>query len=1139
MTERRSVIHSRPSAVFRDAEYPGAVEMKAPVFYDPSGRRKRWSKRTMFAIILALVAAVVIFALTIVNVPTPSPLNVGIERPQQRPLPAQIAHVGRVLRRTLTGWLPTGGKTAAGVHQQVIGFYVPWDDSSKASLIRHIGQIDWLVPVLGSVVGKDHHLTIVQDRVLNAVLRNDAHRPKIFPLVQNVAAGNWDGPNMAALLHDPRARKAFLDQLEPMLAQEKASGVVFDLEELPTSAQRDYIRFIAEAKARFGPKNILVTLAVPVGDSDWNLRAYAHFADRLFIMDYDEHDSTGAPGPIASQGWFIDRMREAVAQIGPAKAIVAIGGYAYDWPAKGPGESTSVEQAWLNAHDSNAQIHFDAASGNSTYAYTDDDGVAHTVWLLDAASGWNQLRAADAIGVAGVALWRLGFEDPGVWAALGAFETRKIPDLSVLQSVGDVDVEGNGELLRITDTPTLGSRTITGDKFGLIRGEQYLTLPTPYVVTRVGYRPGYVALTFDDGPDGYWTPRVLDILKRYGVPGTFFVIGENAVSHPGLLNREIAEGSEIGNHSYTHPNMALASQRGTSIELNATQRLIEAYTGRGTRLLRLPYFGDAEPTTDDELVPALRAQNDGYLNVGLHVDSEDWTRPGVPAIIRNTLQGVYDGDAEKSGNVILLHDAGGDRQQTLDALPTIIATLKAKGYKFVTASELVGLSPAQVMPTISGKDLLAVRADVGMFLFLAGILATLKWLFFVAIGLGIARAVLLAVLALFATYEQSKEPAPEIDPKRFVSVLIPAYNESRVIESSVRRVLASEQVEIEVIVIDDGSTDGTSALVEAAFAGDARVRVLTLENGGKAVALNKGMLLARGEVIVALDADTQFEVDTIAKLSRWFADPAIGAVAGNAKVGNRVNLVTRWQAIEYVTAQNLERRALTRFDAITVVPGAVGAWRRAALDAVGGYPVDTLAEDQDLTIAIQRVGWEVAYDVDAVAWTEAPETFRALAKQRFRWAFGTLQCLWKHRAILRERKPAGLALVGIPQAWVFQIAFAVISPIIDLALAISLIATSIRVHQHGWAQTQSDVLRMGIYWIAFTSIDLLCGWIAYRLEPRRQRYPALLLLAQRFVYRQLMYSVVLRAVSAALSGPWVGWGKQTRTGRVDVAKSSR
>ncbi|WBO22054.1 glycosyltransferase [Sphingomonas abietis] len=1110
--------------------------MKAPVFYDPSGKRKRWSLRTVFALILTLFITACVFALTIVDVPKPNALDIGIEHPQTRPLPAQIAQVGRVLKRALGGWLPGSSKAASSVQQQVIGFYVPWDDASKASLVRHIGQIDWLVPDLIFVTGKDHKVVVTPDRVLDAVLRMGTSRPKILPMVQNVQNGVWDVAGTTAMLRDPKARKAFLDQLDTALVAKHADGVVFDFESLAPAAQPGYLRLIAEAKARFGPRNMLVTLTVPVGDTDWNLKAYAHFADRIFIMDYDEHENDSAPGPIASQAWFVQQMRSAVARIGMAKSIVAIGNYAYDWPSKGPAAESSVEEAWLAAHDSAAQIRFDAASGNSTYTYADDDGDPHTVWMLDAASAWNQLRAADAVGVAGVALWRLGYEDPGIWDALKAFQTSKFPpDLSTLHSVGDVDVEGNGEVLRVTDTPTTGQRSITTDSRGLIRGEQYHSLPTPYVVTKVGYRPGYVALTFDDGPDGYWTPRVLDILKREGVPATFFVIGENAVGHPGLLNREIAEGHEIGNHSYTHPNMAVTSLRVTNIELNATQRLIEAYTGRGTRLLRLPYFGDAEPTTDDELIPALRAQNDGYVNVGLHVDTEDWQVPGVQTILRNAFKGVAASNDKYSGNIMLLHDAGGDRQETLEALPIIIQTLKAHGYKFVTVSQLVGLNRDQVMPTIAGKDLIAVRADVGMFLFLAGLLAVLKWLFFVAITLGIMRALLMAGLALWSRHEQSKETPPAIDPTRFVSVLIPAFNEAQVIETSIRRVLASEDVRIEIIVIDDGSTDDTSAIVRTAFADEARVRLLTLENGGKAVALNSGMALASGDVIVALDADTQFETTTIARLARWFVDEKIGAVAGNAKVGNRVNLVTRWQSVEYVTAQNLERRALSRFDAITVVPGAVGAWRRAALDAVGGYPVDTLAEDQDLTIAIQRVGWEVAYDVDAVAWTEAPETFRALAKQRFRWAFGTLQCLWKHGAILRERKPAGLALVGIPQAWLFQIVFAVISPIIDLALVISIFGTIVRIHQHGWAQTHSDVLRMGIYWVAFTSIDLLCGWIAYRLEPRRQPYPAHLLLAQRFVYRQLMYSVVLRAVSAALSGPWVGWGKLQRTGRVDAA----
>jgi cellulose synthase/poly-beta-1,6-N-acetylglucosamine synthase-like glycosyltransferase len=434
------------------------------------------------------------------------------------------------------------------------------------------------------------------------------------------------------------------------------------------------------------------------------------------------------------------------------------------------------------------------------------------------------------------------------------------------------------------------------------------------------------------------------------------------------------------------------------------------------------------------------------------------------------------------------------------------------------------------MPRVTGMDLAAVRADVWIFAMLDVVIKTLDWIFFFAIALGVIRSVGLTGLALFPERRVGLPQHSTVRP--LVTVIIPAFNEERVIEASVRGILASDYEHMEVIVADDGSKDRTSAIVEQAFGHDPRVRVLTLANGGKARALNRALALAKGEIIVALDADTQFETQTIARLVRWFGQKRIGAVAGNAKVGNRVNLVTRWQAVEYVTAQNIERRALTAFDAIMVVPGAVGAWRLSALQAVGGFPEDTLAEDQDLTIAIQRAGWKVGYDEDAVAWTEAPETLRALGKQRFRWAFGTLQCLWKHRAVIAERRPAGLAFVGMPQAWLFQILFAMVSPLIDLALAVSIVGTVMRVMQHGVDQTQTDVLRMGAYWLAFSAVDVACGWVAYRLDVREKRVPVLLLLSQRFVYRQLMYGVVIRAVGSAMAGLGIGWGKLERTGRV-------
>jgi len=1121
--------------------------MEAPVFYDPSGRRRRWSKRILLGLIIVLVGVAFGFGATILNITPPDPLKLGIEREQPRALQSQVGHLGRTVRRqarALTSWLPGANRKVVPVDQVVVGFYVPWDDGSRVSLIRHINDLDWVAPSLGSVVGPNHDFQWFHDRPLHAILAASAHRPSVLPVIQNVRNGAWDGENMGKLLRDRVAREKLLNQVQQLLDGEHAYGVVFDFEDLPANSLKAYQSFIAEANKRFDPR--LVTLAVPVDNEDWNLKAFARVADKLFLMDYDEHYAGGDAGPIASQPWFVQHLRSAMAQTGRDKAIVAVASYAYDWPdGKTDADILTLQEAWLIAHDNGSPTIFDPASGNAHFDYKDDDGTLRHVWQLDAASVWNQLRAVKISNASGVALWRLGSEDPGVWRDFKAIKQGITPPVfGVLNSIGKNDVEGDGEILRITDTPTTGMRTVTADKSGLIRDEKFESYPTPFVVTRTGYKPKQLALTFDDGPDGQWTPKILDILKEKHVPATFFVIGENALAHPLLLKRILAQGSEIGNHSYTHPNLALVSTRGAHIEINATQRLVEAYTGRSMRLFRAPYFGDAEPTTTDELAPALLAQQSGYAIVGLHIDSEDWTRPGVQAIIDNTIRQVQDFDPaengtddeepghRKTGNVILLHDSGGDRSETVQALPILIDRLRAMGYTFVPVSQLAGLTPAQVNPEISGSDLVAVRFDVSIFLVLAALDATLKFLFFTAIFIGTARAVLLAILAVRSNLKRNRPIPPEIDPGQFVSVLIPAYNEARVIEESVKRVLASECVRIEVIVIDDGSKDETSEIVHRAFDGDKRVQLLTLENGGKARALNEGLKIAKGDVIVALDADTQFEPMTIARLARWFADEEIGAVAGNAKVGNRINIVTKWQAVEYVTAQNLERRALDRFDAITVVPGAVGAWRRAALDQVGGYPHDTLAEDQDLTIAIQRKGWLVEYDVDAVAWTEAPETFGALAKQRFRWAFGTLQCLWKHRRILRDRHPAGLALVGIPQAWLFQIGFALISPLIDLALAVSIVSTFVRVQQHGWAQTQSDVIRMLFYWIAFTSIDAICGWIAYKLEPREKRFPVFLLLAQRFVYRQIMYSVVVRAVAAAVRGPWVGWGKLERSGRV-------
>ena len=1114
--------------------------MDDPVFYDASGRRARRLAWLRWTGGIVLVVVVALFALSLTNLPNVGPLPL-------HPVRTFLAKLG--VLKTSGADLHRHGREPRGdaVEEQLkglpgnaapplaVGFYTPWDDNSIASLGRHIGQLDWLVPSWLSLYGDDHRLVEDPDLRGRAVIAAaTGKRPLLLPMVQNAKDGVWDGAGLAKLLADPAERTRLVTRLAAYIVTNHANGIVLDFEDVPAKAQADYRLFLAEAHTAFAPHGWLISIAAPFDDGDWDYAAYGKLTDRLILMAYDQHWETSGPGPIAAEPWFAATLKTRLETLDPAKVIVAIGNYSYDWTVgvKDAAELT-VEEGWSQAHDNDATVAFDPESRNATYSYT-DAGVVHHVWMLDAATSFNQLKIAGAMRVAGTALWRMGSEDPSLWQIWGRGSVLDSRRLAVIPSGTNIDLEGQGEILEITAVPTPGARRFTIDDESLISDQQFGRLPTPYVIDRAGHKPGLVALTFDDGPDPTWTPQILDILQREKVPATFFVVGENAVSEPGLLRRMVAEGHQIGNHTYTHPNLALESLETARIEITATERAVEAITGHGTRLFRAPFMGDAEPTTPDEIEPILLAQQLGYISIGLHVDPNDWMTPGADAIVSRVVAGITSTDDLNGGQIVLLHDAGGDRQGTVDALPRIIDTLRARGHRFVPVSELAGMTAAQVNPVTAQSPV----ADRVVFTASYVLGRVIGFLFVTAITLGILRALALTLFASLDARRRARSAPPPIDPTRFVSVLIPAWNEAKVIAATVARVLESQDVQLEIIVIDDGSSDDTGAVVTAAYGSDPRVTLLTLANGGKARALNQGLAVAKGEIVIALDADTQFEPLTIARLARWFADPKLGAVAGNAKVGNRINLVTRWQALEYVTAQNLERRALSWFDAITVVPGAVGAWRMTALMEGGGYPADTLAEDQDLTIAVQRAGWRVIYDQAAIAWTEAPQGFGALMKQRYRWAFGTLQCLWKHRAILRTGQPRGLARIGLPQAWLFQIGFGLLSPLIDLGLIVSMVETGLSVYQHGAAASTTELHRLGLYWMAFSAVDLLAAWTAFRLEPAETKRLLWLLLPQRFGYRQMMYYVVVRAVRSALRGPLVGWGKLERAASVATVRQN-
>ncbi|MFD0522682.1 bifunctional polysaccharide deacetylase/glycosyltransferase family 2 protein [Paractinoplanes durhamensis] len=619
-----------------------------------------------------------------------------------------------------------------------------------------------------------------------------------------------------------------------------------------------------------------------------------------------------------------------------------------------------------------------------------------------------------------------------------------------------------------------------------------------------------LALTFDDGPDPAWTPKILDVLARHHVPATFFVVGSEVARHPELARRIKAEGHEIGAHTFTHPDLASLPAWRRDLENSQTQLAIAYTTGRSTSLLRPPYSSFADALTDGDYATVRAVGEQGYLTVLDDVDSEDWKRPGVDAIVRNATPPNAD------GAIVLFHDAGGDRSQTVTALDRLIPRLQRDGFRFTTVTQAMGL-PAD--PRAGAADVWRGRALVWTVRAADGVLRLLWVLLIVAGGLILIRTL---VLFLFAWTHARRRRAPSwswgLPVTAPVTIVVPAYNEETTIAPAVSSLARSAHPGVKVLVVDDASTDGTTAAVDALKLGN--VRVVRIPSGGKATALNTGVALCHDDLIVMVDADTVVTPDAIHQLVQPFADRRVGAVAGNVKVSNRRGLLGKWQHIEYVIGFNLDRRLYDTFGCIPTIPGALGGFRRSALSDAGGLSTDTLAEDTDLTMAIQRAGWKVVYQESARAYTEAPATMRQLWRQRYRWSYGTMQAMWKHRRAVLE--PGHFGRGGLPLIAVFTVLLPLLAPLIDLMAV------------YGVLFLDRQVTLLG--WLAVLVIQILTAVLAFRLD-REKLGPLWTLPLQQIVYRQLMYLVLLSSALAALTGRRLGWQKIRRTGDFSSAPS--
>lgn len=1008
-------------------------------------------------------------------------------------------------------------------------WYVNWDAHSLRSLKQNMKHLNMVIPEWFFINPKTCRLEVRIDKKALAVMRKSGM--PIVPMLTNNYGDDFRPEGIGRIMSDKHLRKQFLNTLVTICHRNQFQGINIDLEELAINDNALLTNFVKELSMLFHDNDMYVTQDIAPFNEDYDVEPLARYNDYLFLMAYDEHNSESQPGDIASQHWVERATDWAAKNIPNDKLVLGLAAYGYDWAQGDKGQTVSYDQTIASALDAGAQILFDDDSYNLSFSYDDDDGVLHQVHFTDAATLYNMMRFGVTYHLAGFGLWRLGTEDHRLWNFYGkdlAWEQVKRWNMNrVLRLSGydDVNFVGTGEVLDVESEPEPGKVTVQIDPDDqIITEERYQRLPSTYTISKLGHCGAKdLLLTFDDGPDARWTPTVLRTLKRYHAPAAFFMVGLQMEKNLPLVKKVYEDGFNIGNHTFTHHNMIENSDNRTYAELKLTRMLLESVTGQSTILFRAPYNADADPTQHEEIEPMILASRRNYLFVGEEIDPDDW-QPGITAdeIYRRVINGVHRGD----GHIILMHDAGGlTRKPTITALPRIIETLQKEGYHFISLEQYLGMSRAQLMPQIpKGKTYYAMQANLTLAEMIYHASDFLTALFMVFLVLGFLRLGFMYYLMIREKRVERHRHYPALtkDNAPHVSIIVPAYNEEVNCVRTVETLLREDYPSFDIIFVDDGSKDHTLERIHHAFDGNDKVLILGKPNGGKASALNYGIAHTDSEYVVCIDADTQLRPDAVRKLMQHFLtdkDHRIGAVAGNVKVGNQRNMLTRWQAIEYTTSQNFDRMAYSYINAITVVPGAIGAFRKEAIVRVGGLTTDTLAEDCDLTMRINEAGYVIENENYAVAMTEAPENVRQFVKQRVRWCFGVMQTFWKHRSSLFNAKKKGFGLWAMPNMLVFQYIIPTFSPLADVLMFIGLFS--------------GNALQIFLYYLLFLAVDASVSIMAYLFEHERL-WVLLWIIPQRFFYRWIMYYVLFKSYLKAIKGELQSWGVLKRTGNVKM-----
>jgi len=923
---------------------------------------------------------------------------------------------------------------------------------SQARYLSALGMDGYFLNQDGSLQATDNSMLLLHTHISDT---------RGMFLVQNYTAnsagqGAFDPKTAMSVLSNPNKRQRLVRAIIDQSVSQHWDGVIMDFEGLGTAGLAKYALLLDEVRDAL-PSSMQLGVdvqVIPAAPSNAYLAAITHMGQSsnfVNLMTYDLHVSSGPSGPIGPLGWVREQVQIAEKYISKTKIRLGAAAYADVWGplAKKVGPVLSPGDAFKYASKNGLTPTWDSVIGEWHIVTTDGSEI----WVQDRQSLQARIRLAQQLGIRGVNLWELS-----------------------------------------------RSQNLSGVASGI-------SVYRPYVSTRFN-RPldlfkgnGLVALTFDDGPDPTWTPKVLSVLEREKVPATFFVIGRQAVDHPDLVARALSDGDVIGNHTYTHPDLANLPLWMAQAEVNAGSWVIKGITGMQPLLFRSPYgitdtLSRTKFSTSADLVQTM-----GMQEIGWNTDTLDWSHPGVRKIVENGTK------APNSEPIILLHDGGGNRSETIKALPQIINHYRSLGYKFTTVDHLDG--------GVSYPYLVQKESFVGLWDSLSAIALFKLWLASrdiigtILITMAVVSLLRLSLGWLLAARylrRNLKRADGTYEPR--VSVIVPAHNEQETIIKTLSSISKIDYPNLEVMVAENGSTDETLARALDFAERDGRVVVLKCAAVGKAGALNEAFQKSKGDVIVVLDADTVISPNFCRVVVGHFANPEVGAVAGNVKVGNRRNLLTKLQALEYIISLSLDRASQAEVGIVSVVPGAAGAFRREAIIATGGWPERTLVEDTDLTVQLHRVGWKIAYEPKAVSLTESPERLAEVIKQRSRWIYGTTQVVSANMDAVLNIREGRLGLAGLPWLMATQVVLPVLGPLVDLYLLSQFILGQ-------------SVVALTTLLLSLVLEGLVTIWALRQAGESLGLLPGIIGL--RMVWRPLMLWVALLSMSRFVRGRAVFW----------------